>query len=710
MAIRLTTSFVNTVRPGAYVNPRVRSFSSGVASTGVIAIIGEADRGEHFSNEVLADNAFGPDQVAQIIAKYGAGSIVDAASALAAPSNDPDIQGAPNSIIILKTNAGTKASKVMATSFGSLSAQNFGAYGNQLAYQVEQTQAEVAPTLTSDTIDALTDDPTLLNGLSFSVRVNGGAATVVTLSATTTDHDTIAELVAEIDAALPAGIACTAGTGDTLVFTVDADASAHQKGWAKSFELIDSTPGDLAILAVAAGLVSSAAEPAVEVTVTDTATQDQESFSVPSDVVFTMGYAGTTATATLNAAGLLTTTVVGGSGSNLSIDTKQFATIKALADYVSAQTGYSASVSSQFSSQPVASLDRFAAIGIASPAARPGRVKRALQAFKQAMSTSSYVDFTATATAGLPDAAASLQFLSGGAKGATTSASVVDALAKLEGVRVNLVVPLFSRDASEDIASEETDAGSTYTIDAIHAATKSSMLKMSTPKLKKHRSAVLSFKGAFADAKQKAGGLASFRCSLAIQDAQVGATQYQPWYLACIAAGMQAAGFYKAIFNKLMNVTSVVDPSGFDSGSPSDVEEALESSLLIAENSPAGTLFVSDQTTYGIDDNFVYNSIQAVYAADIITVDLADFIGRRFVGQSLADVEQATVASAMSERMDLYKRLKLIVGSDDAPLGYTNISVEIQGPVIYIGVEIKLATAIYFLPINLEISQVQSAA
>lgn len=709
MAIKLNTPWISTVRPGAYVNPHVRSFSAGIAQTGVVAIIGEAEQGEHFSAENLADNAFGPDQVAQVIAKYGSGPIVDAMNALAAPSNDPKIQGAPNSIVILKTNSGTKAQATMATAYGTLKAKNYGAYGNALAYQVASAAAEVAPTITTGLITALAT-PSDLNGLSFSVRVNGGAATVVTLSATTTDHDTIAELAAEIDTALPAGISCAAGTGDRLVFIADADAAAHQKGWGKSFELIDSTPGDLATLAVAAGLVVSAQEPAREVTITDTATQTQESFSAKADVALKLGYNGTTATATLNSARLLTTTVVGGSGTSLSIDTTKYSTVKALADFINAQTGYTAAAVAQFGSQSPATLDTFAAIGIASPAAQAGRIKRSAYAFAQASSNSAYTAFTATATTGLPDVASTLQFLSGGAKGATTSANVVDALAKLETVQTNFVIPLFSRDASEDIADELTDASSTYTIDAIHAAAKSSALKMSTPKMKKHRSTILSFKGAFADAKEKAGDLASFRAALAIQDVKVGATQYQPWYLACVAAGLQTAGFYKAIFNKLMNVSSVVDPSGFDSGSPADVEEALTAALLIAENAPSGTMFVSDQTTYGIDDNFVYNSIQAVYAADIIQVDLAEFLQRRFVGESLADVEAATVASAISDRMNQYKRLKLIAASSDAPLGYRNLSVEINGPIIYIGIEIKLATAIYFLAVDLEISQVTSAA
>ena len=114
--------------------------------------------------------------------------------------------------------------------------------------------------------------------------------------------------------------------------------------------------------------------------------------------------------------------------------------------------------------------------------------------------------------------------------------------------------------------------------------------------------------------------------------------------------------------------------------------------------------------TYGVDTNFVYNSIQAMYAADIVALDLSQSFKIAFVGKSLADVDASTALSFLASKMDAYKKQKLIAGSSDAPLGFKNAKVAISGPVMNIGVEIKLATAIYFIPNNIEISQVSSSA
>jgi hypothetical protein len=233
--------------------------------------------------------------------------------------------------------------------------------------------------------------------------------------------------------------------------------------------------------------------------------------------------------------------------------------------------------------------------------------------------------------------------------------------------------------------------------------------------LKKNRICILSLQSTYLLDKQEAQSLANYRCSLTMQQAtqvnSVGViTTFLPWYTACIAAGMQTGGFYKSICNKYANVISFIDPSGFDSGSPGDVEDALSAGLLFLTQDTAGSRWVSDQTTYGFDTNFVYNSIQAVYTSDILALDLAASFQSAFVGQSLADVNAATALSFLAQKMDGYKKLKLIAASSDAPLGYKNQSVTIQGPEMDVAVEIKLATAIYFVPISINISEVQSSA
>jgi len=128
------------------------------------------------------------------------------------------------------------------------------------------------------------------------------------------------------------------------------------------------------------------------------------------------------------------------------------------------------------------------------------------------------------------------------------------------------------------------------------------------------------------------------------------------------------------------------------------------------EKGVVGSKWVSDQTSYGVDTNFVYNSIQAMYAIDLTSLDLAASFQTAFVGQSLADVDSSTALSFLASKMDSYKKQKLIAASDDAPLGYKNAKVEINGPIMSISVEIKPATAIYFIPISIEVSQVTNSA
>ena len=429
-----------------------------------------------------------------------------------------------------------------------------------------------------------------LNGTEFKVRLSGGATTTITLSATPADHASISTLIIELNTMLPAGVVAAAGTiADSFKLTVAIDSAAYRKGWGKSLELIDFTPGDLAALGHIAGLTVSAQEPSIEVAITRPDIGLNETLDVNSDIALQIGYLGTTATLTINqTTKLLTTTVVGGLGASLSVDLSQFATIADLVSFIATQTGYSVSNPASAQQLSPSKLDEVTAIGICSTVAslKPGRVKRAAYNFQKVLGTSRALEFVPTATAGVPNPMASAAYLALGARGNTLAADIVDAIEKLAGININMVIPLFSRDASADITDGFTASGSTYTINAINALVKSHCLQYSTPKLKRNRICMLSYwNDSYSEAKDSAQGLAHYRSSLAMQKvAQVNSVgeivTFLPWYLACIASGMQAGGFYKAIVNKFANVISLVDPSGFDSSSPGDVEDALEAGLL----------------------------------------------------------------------------------------------------------------------------------
>lgn len=712
MAQILTESFITTAVPGAYPEVIVKSDPVGIASSGVIAIVGEADGGDSFATENIKQNYFSPSQSDVVGKKYVSGPIVDAMRMLSSSSADADITGAPTRVYILKTNSSTKASSAIAPSYGTIAAKVAGAAGNKHKYEITQIDEEIAPSLEGDTIANFA----ALAGVEFGVRVNGGVVTNIDVfDGASTTYDTIVEVVALIDAALPAGISCVLGTAaDSIKLVADVDASANAKGWGKSFELIEVTPAGLTALGIDESLVVSALEPKVQVDVKRADINLNESFVASAEIALKLGYDGTTATVTISSTAL-TTTVTGGAGGNLNIVLSQFQTIKDLADFIASQPGYTAeAVSSSAQSNPSV-LDRVSAIGIASSIGEAaGRIKKSVANFKKSLAASSAVDVTVTATQGLPDETAAAIFLAGGAKGSTTAAQIAAAVDKLEGVNVNFVIPLFSRNATEDISEGLTESGSTYTISSINAVVKNHCLKMSTARLKKNRTTYLSYWGAYNDAKAEASSLSQYRISLAFQKvSQISngnTTSFLPWMGAVCAAGMQAAGFYKSILNKFANIISYEDPTGYDSGNIDQQEDALLAGLLPLTQDIAGNKWLSDQTTYTIDTNFVYNSSQLTYLSDLLSLDITASLQRAFVGKSLADVDASTVMGFIVSKMDNYKRQKIISASDDAPQGFKNLKVSIRGPVVSVAVEVKPSGSIYFIPITISLSQITSEA
>src|ERR1700677_2681544 len=373
MAQRLVTSFVNTVIPSAPVNVTVTSQPVGLGASGIVVIMGESDGGPSYQTVSLAANSFTPDQLQQVTSKYISGQIVDAMTALSAPSNDADITGTANQIYIIKTNQSTKASAIIRTSsgspttYGTIEDLNWGLPGNNYKFQITQLQAEVAPTITGTTIPNFA---ALNSGMSpaFNLRLNGGALTPITLPAGT--YTTGTQVAAALTG-LPGGVTAS-GNATTITLTVTADPFA-----------------DAAALGLTLGLITSSAEPEVEVDINNASTGVSETLDVAPQICLTVGYNGTSGTMTI-ANGMLTTTVTGGSGANLSINLSHYSTIAVLATFISSQTGYSATCPPAATQLPTSQLDSVTAIGIAATAAnaQPGRVKNSAALFASIMNTS----------------------------------------------------------------------------------------------------------------------------------------------------------------------------------------------------------------------------------------------------------------------------------------------------------------------------------
>jgi hypothetical protein len=451
----------------------------------------------------------------------------------------------------------------------------------------------------------------------------------------------------------------------------------------------------------------------------------QESFVVGGDIVMTLGYNGTSATSTIGLVGgvlKLQTSVVGGAGTNLDIDLSKIASIAQLVAKINLNAGYKAAAASVAASQVSPSVLDQASFSIASDLANmPARIKNDLYALTKSdkgLKGSTMIVYAPIATAGLPEDK-SIAYLSGGSKGGSSGLQLSKAIDALQAVRCNFVVPLISKDASADILSGDTDPSSTYMVDAINAAVKTHVLSMSTAKIKRHRVCIVSKNDTFANVKASAQNMASFRVAHVFQDAKDfsastgNIVQFQSWMSAVKAAGMQAAASYKGIFGprRLVNISGAIQAAAdFDDQSIGDLEDALLAGLMpLQRQETGGFSWVSDQMTYSIDNNFVYNSLQAVYIADVMAITLADSLKKAFIGESVADVSVGLVETFVNAKLNEFLNNKFTVGTTSYPNGVKSISISIDGSVLFVEVCVIEASTIKFIPVSLQIDGIKSS-
>lgn len=573
-------------------------------------------------------------------------------------------------------------------------------------------------------------------------QANAGAYVVTGVSSTVVNATKLSDAGKATPAPVVGTITAPAGatgavsatpTNDLVVYspvTITSTASNVIPGVGKSLEIAELTTG-LDLLSrtafnlgttTAVSWVSKSATPAIltssaesEMTLTAARAADSknETFTEGGEIALTVGYTGSDVTLSVTTTQLTTS-------AGLALDLADFATIQALANYIAAQPGYSAAVgNATLGLLPPTALDVVTAIGMTSHfgTIKPARVKIDAYRMYTAISTSSsLISMDARPAAGLP-AVTAATFLSGGAAGLTSNSAIVDALAALEDFDVNFVVPLFSRDATEDIAEGLTDASSTYDIASVHAAAKAHVLAMSTFKARRSRQAVVSHEDTFANQMDAASNLSHYRVADVFQnvkdlDSNGDIITFQPWMAAVKAVSMQSAGFYRAITNKKVTISGLSHAAGdFNPRKDSHLENALTAGLMpLRPARTGGFVWVSDQTTYGADDNFALNSMQAVYAADTVSLTTGQRMEQAFVGQSVADISAQVALTYLDQIMADFLRLKLIAPSDDAKKGYKNAKIRISGNVMLVSVEIKLAGAIDFVIIDFLVSPVQQAA
>lgn len=828
--------------PGATADYTVATGVSGLSTTGVLMLVGEADAGPHYSLEdSLQAVSFNPSQRAAVVAKFGSGPLVDAFHIAATPANDANIPGGPSRVFLIKTNSSGKATAALLSQLGGayqspagrslfLADKSYGKAGNSTFYTLAERTAEVQPT---------TGPFTWLlpiGAVDVGVRANGGAQLSLNLTALTTP----AQAQAAFDGL--AGVAASGGTSRTLLQSVtgsltltvlsgnrvqvsytstwggttptagdtfyipagsplaggasqnvgsyvvvsgttnslvaikllDASgvpgaltapvavsstavtATTNVQAWAPlviTLEAGATLPGlgktlEIAELTIAAdrlsnvayalstskvswvskstapALLVSGAEQRVRLSVNRQSANIQEELDSGGEVALKLGYAGTTATITITDTTFVTT-VVGGAGESLNLELRDFPTIQDLATYVNTKPGYKCAVGTAILGQlPSSALDNVTSAGIATVHGEyAGRIKIDGYRFSNKIKDESVLvqlqddqGAVTVANSGLPALQTTIAYLQGGTRGGTTDEAFIAALAALEKVRGNFVVPLFSRDATADITDRLTDSSSTYTIEGINSALKAHLLNMAKLKKGRNRQGFPSIRGTFSQAKTSSANYATFRAAMPFQDIRAlgasGVAQFHPWAAAVVAAAMQAAAGAGGIVGRIANINGALQAArDFDDQDDALVEEALQAGLLVLRNVESGGWeWVSDQTTYGKDSNFVYNSVQATYAADTVALASKREMERTFKGKSTADITRAGALTRFDQIMGELKRLKFIAASDGAPKGYKNPDIKISGPAMIVTAEVKVATLIYFIPISFLVSQVEQTA
>jgi hypothetical protein len=690
-----------------------------VSPAGLVAILGEADAGTPGANEInIATNRYDGSQLTALRNKYRSGPIADAAGMLFAPSADAAIPNGAQNVWVYKTNSSVRASLALASTYGTVRAREWGVGGNRISF-TSTLVAETAPTTAST---AAFDETTITVGDRFGLKINGGALNTFTAPAIANNAALASALAnaANWSSGVPTGITITVGGVDgasTITMTLTTAATQHQLGWGRSFELSAGSPNLLPDLNLTAGLKTAAVEPSVTLKLDQKRDNLQEEDSMGGAIVLTLGHDGTggvtTASVTINADNIIL------NQNALPVHTlpkSSYTTLLSLVNELNLVTygGWTAAVSDPiYNNLPLSVLDHVTTVGaLGGTGIMPARIKKDSDEVQDFFEASVIAEIISQEELGLPDALAETM-LSGGARGSTSSAEIVNALTKFEKFHVNFIVPLFSRDATADIADGLTDAASTYTIAGIHQAVKTHISLMKTVKRKSERQGILSLKDTYLNCKQQAGILADARQQLVIQDVRQSDAQgsikwFQPWALACLVAGARSgAAFGEPLTFKFLNVSGIRHTAQAMSTPDANIvtdfdpdlqgDDAIIAGLTFLEAPQTGGFrMVVDNTTYNRDNNFLFNRGHVVYAADLVSYNYRNAMELRFVGRKNL-VSIADVTGTATSVLDTFRSSGLTVQTPDAPNGYKNFSARIEGSTIYTEVTVKIVEGIDFV-------------
>lgn len=453
--------------------------------------------------------------------------------------------------------------------------------------------------------------------------------------------------------------------------------------------------------------------------------------------VLNIRYIGDGTTATMTITGTtqqgktLATTLAGDQtdgSANLSIQLKNY-TMKTLVDYINSQVGYQANLLTVSLSQKSAiELDPVSASNIKPALVVQYRLQREIL---ELINTSARVQASIEeqSVVGLIDNATS--FLTGGAKGASTNTNFSNGYSASLAEDYNVLLPCVSRDASEDVADPIqgfTDAASSYTISAVLSAANTHLLLRGDVK---NRKEAMGFGGVRKSTKSAAfaaiSAIGSELMQICMQDclavdAQGNERYMHPHVLAAFAAGMrtgQAVGEPLTFkFPNVLQVGHYINPeTGLAAGdfNPGlDYDAAIDAGVLFTEKYGSANRWVVDNTTYGIDDSFIFNRGSVMAAAQYVCRTLRETAELAFVGKKVSNGAASSIKNVIRNKLRELNQpdVNIITASEDAPEGFREDTfvVTIQGNTARVQVEFKPVQGLDFILFTFTLGDIKQSA
>lgn len=319
--------------------------------------------------------------------------------------------------------------------------------------------------------------------------------------------------------------------------------------------------------------------------------------------------------------------------------------------------------------------------------------------------------------------------LSGGSQGASSNANFSAGLATSLSSDYNLVIPAISRDASEDIsAGGFTNNASTYTLASVLAAVSSHLTLRGNTKNKKEAQAIVGIKKATkADAFAQAATLNDYQIQAVMEDLlfldatgtlKVG----QPHVLAAMIGGIRLGTpvgeplTHKVIKAGLvghnLNATTLL-PAG-DLNVALDADDAIINGMMLMEKRGNAYRIMVDNTTYGIDESFVFNRGSVVEAANFVMKDIRNLADELFIGKKVSNGIAQSIKSAIRNRLRELNApdVQIITSSANAPEGFREdtFTVTVQGNTATVNLEFCPVQGLDFVLFNFVLGDIEQSA